>query len=425
VGTTSTVNGAGAVQEAGLFGWFTSASADARRALLAASLGWMLDAFDVMLYSLVLASILTDFGMSKVTGGVLGSLTLAASAFGGIVFGMIADRWGRRAAMSGSILMYSVFTGACGLVANVWQLAVCRFLLGLGMGGEWTSGAALVAETWPARHRGKAMGLMQSAWAVGYALAALVTAIVLPRFGWRAAFYVGVLPALLILWVRRYVKESDVWTASRVHQHSSPLASLAAIFGPDVRQFTASVTLLSLFTLFAYWGLNFWIPAYLSLPESQGGIGLSTGDTTYLVVTMQAGTWLGYVSFGFISDAIGRKRAFVIYLLCAAVLVAAYASTRNATLLLALGPVAAFFGTGYFSGFGAITAELFPTKMRATAQGFTFNVGRLGSAAAPFVVASIAQGYGFGVAFGLTSLAFLLAASVWIWIPETAGTDLR
>ena len=171
--------------------WLAEATPQQKRALLAASLGWMLDSMDVMLYSLVLTHMMAELGMTKSTAGFLASLTLLASAVGGAVFGVLADRAGRRRALTASILVYSVFTAACGFARSVAELAVFRVLLGLGMGGEWACGAALVAETWPARHRGKALGLMQSSWAVGYALAAVITAAVLPRFGWRAATHIA------------------------------------------------------------------------------------------------------------------------------------------------------------------------------------------------------------------------------------------
>ena len=148
-------------------GWLRAAPAPARRALLAASAGWLFDGFDIMIYSMVLTAVLAEFGISRTAGGLLGSLTLLGSAAGGLLFGMVSDRRGRRAGIISSVLTYSVFTAACGLAQTVWQLAVFRFLLGLGMGGAWTTGAALVSESWPDRHRGKAMGLMQSSWAVG------------------------------------------------------------------------------------------------------------------------------------------------------------------------------------------------------------------------------------------------------------------
>src|SRR3989304_3863107 len=186
-----------------------------RRSLVAGGLGWMLDAMDVMLYSLVLAHLMRDLGMEKATAGLLNSLTLVASAVGGLLFGFIADRVGRTRALMASILVYSLAPG--------------RFILGLGMGGEWTTGAALIAETWPPEHRGKALGLMQSTWAIGEMIAAAVVAAVLPNFGWRAVFLVGVLPALVVFWIRRNVPESEIW---RRQQSEKPAASLLRLRPP-------------------------------------------------------------------------------------------------------------------------------------------------------------------------------------------------
>src|SRR5688572_15229062 len=198
--------------------FWREASPEAKKALVAASLGWLLDAFDVMLYALILTSVVAELGLTTAQGGLMASLTLAASAVGGLLFGVLADKLGRTRALSLSILLYSIFTFACGLAQNLWQFAAFRVLLGLGMGGEWASGATLVSETWPEKHRGKALGIMQSSWAVGYGLAAIVVAIVLPRFGWRAVFFVGILPALFTLWIRRSVREPEMWvraTAAR------------------------------------------------------------------------------------------------------------------------------------------------------------------------------------------------------------------
>lgn len=401
--------------------FWREASPEARRALVAASLGWLLDAFDVMLYALVLATLMADMGLDRETGGLLGSLTLAASAAGGILFGVLADRVGRTRALSLSILLYSVFTAACGLATTVLQLAVFRIFLGLGMGGEWASGAALVSETWPAEHRGKALGLMQSCWAIGYGAAAIVTALVLPRFGWRAVFFVGILPALFTLWIRRRVPEPRIWRDTR------RTASVAAAHGGWRALpigLTVALTLMNASTMFAWWGLNLWIPSFLSLPIDQGGVGLSTVTMSWFVVAMQVGMWFGYVTFGFVSDRMGRKPTYIAYLLAACVLVFVYSLVRRPSALLLLGPFVAFFGTGYFSGFGAITAEVYPTAIRATAQGFTYNVGRLASAVAPFLVGSLAQNDGFGAAFTMTSAAFLVAAAFWLFIPETRGRQL-
>jgi MFS family permease len=408
----------------GLFGWWRAGSTEARRALIAAGLGWMLDSFDVMLYALVLAALIVDLGMTKEVAGLLGSATLVASAVGGLVFGIVADRYGRTRALIASVLIYSVFTAACGLAQTVAQLAVFRIALGIGMGGEWASGAALVSETWPAEHRGKALGFMQSAWAIGYGAAAIVTAFVMPAWGWRGVFFVGILPAFFTLWVRRNVREPDIWRESRHARPVVPRAAFGDIFRGRLLPLTIAVTLMNACTMFAWWGFNLWLPGFLSMPASESGIGLSTRTMAGFVLWMQVGMWFGYVTFGFISDTIGRKRAYVLYTLSAAVLIFAYVSIRTPVVLLLLGPFVAFFATGYFSGFGAVTAEIYPTVIRATAQGFTYNIGRLASAAAPYAVGSLAQTHGFRVALSTTSVAFVLAAISWFWIPETKGREL-
>jgi len=413
-------------QAGGVWGWWRAGTPEGRRALVASGLGWMLDSFDVMLYALVLATLMTDLAMSKFTAGLLGSVTLVASAIGGLVFGVIADRYGRTRALIWSILIYSVFTAACGLAQTVTHLAVFRVFLGFGMGGEWASGAALVSETWPAEYRGKALGFMQSAWAVGYGAAALVVAIVEPIWGWRAVFFVGVLPALLTLWVRRYVKEPELWTRRRSEVHAAGRRPrLADVFRGPLRTVTLAVTVMNACTMFAWWGFNQWIPAYLSLPAAAGGLGLSTRTMSGFVIAMQVGMWFGYVTFGFVSDIVGRKRAYVVYLLTAAVLMLGYRTTQSPLLLLLLGPVVAFFATGYFTGFGAVTAEIYPTEIRATAQGFTYNIGRVGSAVAPWAVGRLAETQGFGAAFSVAAVAFVCAAILWVWIPETKGRALR
>jgi len=181
---------------------------------------------------------------------------------------------------------------------------------------------------------------------------------------------------------------------------------------------------MNFFGMFAWWGLFTWIPAYLARSAAEGGAGLSLVRTSAWVILMQAGMWLGYVSYGFLADRFGRRRTYVTYLLVAALLVPVYGATRNAGALLALGPLVAFFGTGYFSGFGAVTAEIFPTAIRATAQGVTYNIGRGLSALAPITVGALAAEYGLGAAFSITSGAFVLAALLWIWIPETRGRSL-
>jgi MFS family permease len=409
--------------DSGLFAWWLEADVRARRAFIAASLGWMLDSFDVMLYAMVLAALAMDPAMqlSNTTAGQLGSITLIAAAVGGIVFGVVADRLGRKKALMGAVLIYSVFTAACGFAQTVAQLAVFRVLLGIGMGGEWATGAALVSESFPAKHRGKALAFVQSAWAIGYGLAALVNMVVMPVWGWRGVFFVGVIPALLTIWIRQRVEEPKIWRESS----SKDRGRIGALFAPGFASLTAFITLMNACTLFGWWGLNLWVPGYLNLPPDRGGIGLSSFWTSLFVIFMQVGMWFGYVSFGYAADVIGRKRAYVIYVLAASVLLPVYGYLREPALLFALGPLVAFFGTGYYSGFGAVIVELYPTAVRATAAGVCYNTGRLASAAAPYVVGTLSSSRGFGAAFAVAGFAFFLAALAWIGIPETSNRELK
>ena len=401
--------------------WWREGTPQARKALIAAGLGWMLDAFDVTLFAMALPAIRAELGLSGSEAGGLGSVTLLGAAAGGVFFGFVADRFGRTRALIFSVALYSIFTAACGFATTLTQLVVFRTLLGIGMGGEWASGAALVSETWPAEHRGKALGFMQSGWAIGYAAAALVNAAVQPAFGWRAVFFVGILPAFFTLWVRRNVEEPPIWKAA---QTVVKRGSLAMAFRRPLLGLTVALTVMNMFTLFAWWGFYLWLPSYLTQPASQGGVGLQLLSSSAFIFVMQAGMWFGYVTFGFVSDRVGRKRTYVTYLLAAAALLFLYVTIRNPVALLVLGPFVAFFATGYFSGFGAVTAEIFPTAIRASAQGFTYNVGRVASAVAPWAVGTLAQSQGYGAALSLSSAAFLAAAFVWIWIPETRGREL-
>jgi MFS family permease len=401
--------------------WWTDADHRARKAFVAAALGWMLDSFDVNLYAVVLAALITDpsLHLSLRTAGVLGAVTLVAAAVGGIASGILADRIGRKRTLMAAILCYSTFTAACGFAQSAVTLAVFRVLLGLGMGGEWAPGAALVSESFPARHRGKALAFVQSAWAIGYGLAALTTLIVLPRWGWRGVFFVGAAPALVTLWIRRAVEEPAIW-----RETSANRGRVALLFAPHVVVATVFLTLMNACSLFGYWAQSSWVPAYLALAPSRGGIGLLPQTMSLFVIAMQSGLWVGYVSFGYLADAFGRRRTYAAFLVATSVLLPIYGWLRTPWLLLVLGPIVSCFGGGFFSGFAAVIAELYPTSVRATAAGICFNTGRVVSAAAPFVVGSLAETQGFGVAFTAAGVSYLVAAVMWFWIPETANAEL-
>lgn len=402
---------------------FSQITPTQRRTLLAAALGWMLDAFDAMLYALVLTYVIRDLGMSKGTAGFLQMLTLLASGAGGVMFGFIADRIGRKRALMLSILTYSVCSFGSGLSTSVLMLAIFRFVLGLGMGGEWNTGATLVAETWPTELRAKALSIVQSSWAIGYALASLVAGIVLHYGNWRMVFFVGILPSLLVLWMRSGVPESEIWL--RRGSAAAENGTFASIFRPPYGKYTFALLFTNFFGMFAWWGLFTWIPPFLSLPVEQGGRGFGVmGTTTLLVVLNLFGMFPGYASFGWVADRFGRRRTFIAYLVAAALLVPLYAVVRSPWALLAVGTLVAFFGTGIFSGSGIIGSEIFPTSVRARGLGFTYNGARTMSSIAPFVIGRIGQAKGLGWAFYLCAAFYLVSAMVATQLPETQGKEL-
>jgi MFS family permease len=255
---------------------------------------------------------------------------------------------------------------------------------------------------------------VQSSWAIGYALAALVVALVMPHYGWRAVFLVGMLPALLTVWIRRKVKEPEAWTLEP--QHGS---SFGQLFRGALGRNTLIITTMNAASLFAWWGLFSWVPAFLSLPIAQGGHGLDIIHTARWTILMQAGTFLGYTSFGFLADRFGRKRIYIIYLIVAACVVPIYALVGSNTALLLLGPVVGFWGSGYFSGFSVIASEAFPTALRGRAMGFAYNLGRVVSAAAPYTIGRLSETRGMGPALMVTSAGFLVAALTASGLRET------
>ena len=403
-----------------------------RRTLLAAALGWALDAFDVMLYAMVVAYVMRDLHIDKPTVGLLNTLTLLASGIGGLLFGWIADRLGRTRALMLSIATYSVCSFASGLSTSVQMLAACRFILGLGMGGEWNTGATLVAETWPTHLRARALAMVQSSWAWGYAAAALVAGLILQHFhNWRYVFFIGIAPALLVLWIRADVPESEMWTASRKPSNPADLTTVPSCHperseGPAFLRHALLLLTLNFFGLFAWWGLFTWIPPYLSLPIEQGGRGFSQmGATGFLVFLNLAGMFPGYLSFGFVADRLGRRYAFFLYLFAAAVCVPLYATARNSTAILLMGAVVAFFGTGFFSGSALVGSELFPTRIRARALGFTYNGARMLSSIAPYVIGALSLHRGLSGAFVVCGVGFFLAACTALLLPETRGRALE
>ena len=413
--------------------WYRSISGYQWRILIAAKLGWMLDAMDFMLYAMAVSELVSYFGMDDSMAGVLGTVALATSAVGGITFGFVADRVGRVRALTFTILIFSLASLGTATSQTVFQLLLWRALLGVGMGGEWATGAVLISETWPPAHRNKGISIMQTGWALGYLMAAVLAAIVLGASwlgadSWRMLFALGALPALLAFWVRRSVEEPAAWSDSRANSWSRRENQFAVIFGRALLGRTLLIILLSSTVQFAYWGVFFWLPAFLARPLEAGGAGMGVVGSLGWIVAVQLGAYFGYLTFGFIADRIGRRRTFVMFMLAAAILVPIYGQmARSPLVLLLLSPILGYVGHGYLSMFGSFIAELFPTLVRATGQGTSFSVGRLIGGLAPFVIGFLGTRpeVGIGLALGATSGFFLLAAVLVFTLPDRSGLPLE
>jgi MFS family permease len=412
--------------------WYRTIRADQWRVLAAAKIGWMLDAMDFMLYAMALGQLRAYFELDDSAAGFLGTATLVMSGAGGLVFGYVADRFGRRRALMGTIVIFSLASLGSATSQSVLQLLFWRAVLGIGMGGEWASGAVLVSETWPPQHRNKAISIMQSGWAIGYVAAALLAAAILSQpslgnEGWRWLFVAGVAPALFAIWIRRNVPESPAWSARARPKRDEAQNPFRIIFGPKLLGRTLRVIALGGAVQFAYWGLFFWLPPFLSRPVEQGGAGMGVVGSLQWIVLLQVGAYLGYLTFGFIADRLGRRRTFVLFMICAAAIVPVYGQmARSPMVLLVLSPLLGYFGHGYFSIFGSLVAELFPTAVRATGQGTSYNLGRMAGAIAPFTIGAAATlpGVGIGLALGITSAFFLAAALLVFTLPDRSGEAL-
>ncbi len=379
---------------------------------------------DVLLYVFAIQTLRVEFGLSNAQAGLVSSATLVASAAGGILAGIASDRIGRQRTLIYTILLYSLASGGTALSRGLGDLLFWRALVGLGLGGEWSAGATLVAESWPTHQRARAVSLMQSGWAIGYMLAAALAATVMPAFGWRAMFLVGVLPALLTVVIRRRVQEPELFARQQTPGRWTD------IFRAPLSTRTVTATAVATAVLFAYWGLFTWLPGFLSAPVAAGGAGFNIVKTSGWIFAMQAGAFLGYLNFGWLADRYGRRPAFAVYVLAAAVLTPVYGTLPRwggdwaNTGLLLLGPLIGFFGTGFFSLFGAMLAELYPTRIRGAGQGFVYNFGRGLSALAPFAVGTVADSRGLGTALILNSFFFVLGAILVFRLPETRTVPL-
>ena len=406
--------------------WFTSMNVRERRTFAACFSGWALDAMDVQIYAVVMPTLIGLWHMSQAQAGTLGTAALLFSSVGGWFAGILADRFGRVAVLRLTILWFAFFTFLSGFTQSYEQLLITRSLQGLGFGGEWAAGAVLMSEVIDKRIRGRAVGSVQGGWSVGYGAAVLLFTIVFsvarPEVAWRALFILGIIPALLVLWIRRYVEEPAVFTAMKATASPGTRLQFMEIFGPGLRRRTFFASLLAAGGLGGNYVTLTWLATYLKTVRHLSVLG--TGG--YLGINI-FGSFLGYVISAHLSDWLGRRKTFVLMACAAAVTVACYTMLPlGDTAVLFLGFPLGFFQSGIIAGMGATFAELFPTRVRATGQGFSYNTGRAIGSFVPTIVGVAAASMGLGQAMGICSAcSYVLVLLGVAMLPETRGRELE
>ncbi|ULA66145.1 MAG: MFS transporter [Nitrospira sp.] len=410
--------------------------------LFVAWLGWVFDAMDATIYAIALHPALHELLQNRASGGevtseqigwyggIVFSIFLIGWAIGGIGFGMAADYFGRTKTLIATIVIYAVFTGLAALAQEWWHLAIYRFLTALGVGGEWAAGAAIVAETWPEQTRARAAGILQSAWAAGFFLAAGFN-LLLKDSGWRMLFLIGILPAFVALLVRRWVKESERWVQAHEREPQSPRTiclHLMELFRPSLRRDTLIGSILAFVAVFGVWGATNWAPTLIrAMPDLQGQDSATiTEKVSYAIMALNAGALFGYLGFGPLAERFGRRPVFGLMCLGSLILLpATYFVPHSYAEVLLLLPVLGFFNNGIFSGFPIYLPELYPTRLRATGAGFCFNAGRILASAAPFVTGWLVTMLGsFNNAASTIALIYLLGLAILPFATETKGRPL-
>lgn len=409
----------------------------------ASIIGYAMDGLDVLILSFAMAAIVSEFGLTLGEGGMIATYTLIGTVLGGYIFGIFADWWGRVHTFSLTIIIFSIFTGACAFADNAVHLDILRFLAGLGLGGEYGIGMTLVSETWPGAKRARATAGVAMGWQAGAVLAAILAAVVLPDYGWRGLFLVGVLPALLAAWARHGIKEPPMWvkrkemkkalqarkdageklTAEEEEQLTEakkfPLAHLFADKKTTIT--TIALTIMTSVQNFGYYGIMVWLPMIL-LKEH----GLTTKSMSGRMIVTVIGMIAGIFVFGWLCDRLGRKKPYLLFYVCAAAMVYIYVNLGTPIALLFGGAFLGFFCNGMMAGYGTLLSENYTTDARSTAQNFIFNTGRAVGGFAPVIIGTIAQTNGFNTAFVLLSAVYLAAAvNVLFFVKDTKNTVIR
>jgi MFS family permease len=415
------------IEDSSLLAFYRDMNLPERRTFWACAAGWALDGMDFMIYPLVIGTIIAMWKVDAGTAGLAGTVTLLASAIGGWLGGYLADRIGRVRTLQFTILWFSVFSLVCAFVQNFDQLLIARALLGLGFGGEWAAGAVLMGESIRAQYRGRAVGSVQSGWAVGWGLAVLSQAVLFsylpPAMAWRWMFAIGALPALLVFFLRRYVEEPEIAAATLAKQNASgERPGLQEIFAGPILKTTLLASLAVTGCQGGYYAITFWVPRFLTT-ERKLSVVSSTGYLAALII----GSFIGYLVGAWLADKIGRRNLFLTFSIGAIAVVLLYTQIplTNEVLWL-LGFPLGFFASGYFSGVGAFLTELYPTRLRGSGQGFCYNFGRGIGALFPFLVGALSNSTSLANAIAIFAVAaygvFFVAAYA---LPETRGKVLH
>jgi MFS family permease len=407
-----------------MFDWIRSLNSQERKTIVAALAGWSVDALDYMVYTFVISTLMAAWGMTKAQAGLVATASLVLSAVGGWIAGILADRFGRVRILQVTIVWFAVCTFACGFTNSFYQLLACRALQGLGFGGEWAVGSVLIGEMIRAEHRGKAVGTVQSGWAIGWGAAAILFAIsfsVLPeQWAWRALFWIGLAPALLVIYIRRNVSDPQLFNATRSRATSSA-AGFLEIFSPQLLRTTIAASLLATGLMASYYAITTWVPTYLKTVRHLSVLG--TGWYTFVII---AGSFIGYIVAAYLNDHIGRRKTFALFALCTGAVAIAYTLIPiSDAVMLVLGFPLGFFLSGNFSGFGPFLTELLPSRVRGSGQGFIYNFGRGFGAFAPPLVGRLATDMPLSTAIGWVSgCALVLSLIALSLLPETRGKEL-
>jgi MFS family permease len=406
--------------------WLLDLAPHERSTLFATFGGWALDGMDVMVYSFVIPTLITLWHISKGQAGVLAAATLIISAVGGWFAGLLADRYGRARVLQVTILWFAIFTFLSGFTNSFWQLLITRGLQGLGFGGEWAVGSVLMGEAIRAEHRGKAVGTVQGGWAIGWGIAAILYAVlfsVLPAAqAWRAMFWIGILPALLVFYIRRYVPEPEVYRRTRAQLAASGDRSrFLEIFAPSLLRVTLLTSLMATGAQGGYYAITTWLPTYLKTAR-----GLSVLNTGAYLLVVIVGSFTGYMVSAWLTDLLGRRRTLILFAVCSFLTVAAYTSLPIGNrIMLLLGFPLGFFASGSFGPMGAFLTELFPSRLRGSGQGFSYNFGRGFGALFPAFVGFLSVRIPLGRAIAMFAIAaYLLMIVSVLFLPETRGKEL-